>query len=74
MSAMLLVFHVVISLIAIASGAPVMYGLLIGRAYNGWTAVFLATTALTSVTGSIAGNATPPLTDAVRDRAGGCKR
>ena len=33
---MLLVFHVVISLIAIASGAPVMYGLLIGRAYNGF--------------------------------------
>ena len=43
--------HVVISLIGIASGFVVMYGLLTGRRLNAWTALFLASTVLTSVTG-----------------------
>jgi len=51
MSGTLLVFHVVISLIGIASGLVVVYGLLIGKPHGGWTVVFLTTTVLTSVTG-----------------------
>jgi hypothetical protein len=47
----LLQFHVVISLIGIASGLVVLYGLLIGRAFGAWTALFLGATILTSVTG-----------------------
>jgi hypothetical protein len=47
----LLQFHVVISLIGMVSGLVVLYGLLIGRAFGAWTALFLATTILTSVTG-----------------------
>jgi hypothetical protein len=47
----LLQFHVAISLIGIASGLVVLYGLIIGRAFGAWTALFLATTILTSVTG-----------------------
>ena len=47
----LLEFHVVVSLIGIASGLVVLYGLVNGRALGGWTAVFLATTILTSATG-----------------------
>ena len=47
----LLEFHVVISLTGIASGLIVFYGLLTGRAFPGWTALFLATTVLTSVSG-----------------------
>jgi hypothetical protein len=47
----LLQFHVAISLIGIASGLIVLYGLFIGRAFGAWTALFLATTILTSVTG-----------------------
>jgi hypothetical protein len=43
--------HVVISLVGIASGFIVMYGLLTGRRMGGWTALFLATTVATSVTG-----------------------
>ena len=43
--------HVLVSLFGIASGIVVMYGLLTNRLLNGWTAVFLTTTALTSVTG-----------------------
>jgi hypothetical protein len=45
------VIHVLISLIGIASGLVVMYGLLTGKAMNGLTAIFLITTVLTSVTG-----------------------
>src|SRR5262245_37775656 len=45
--------HVVISLIAIASGAVVSYGFLAAKRLDLWTAVFLATTVLTSVTGFI---------------------
>jgi hypothetical protein len=44
-------FHVVISLIGIVSGLIVLYGLLSGKAYGGWTALFLITTILTSATG-----------------------
>ncbi len=43
--------HVVISLAGIGSGLVVMFGLLTGRSFNGWTSLFLATTILTSVTG-----------------------
>jgi hypothetical protein len=43
--------HVLISLVGIASGFVVMYGLLTEKRLNGWTAIFLATTVLTSATG-----------------------
>jgi hypothetical protein len=43
--------HVVISLIGIASGLVVLYAMLTSRRLDGWTALFLATTILTSVTG-----------------------
>ncbi|HXE88270.1 MAG TPA: hypothetical protein VN524_15890 [Hyphomicrobiaceae bacterium] len=43
--------HVVISLIGIASGFVVLYGMLGSQRLPGWTALFLATTILTSVTG-----------------------
>src|SRR4051794_25810990 len=44
-------FHVFISLAAIAAGVVVLYGLLKGHFSSGWTALFLATTVLTSITG-----------------------
>ena len=47
----LLAVHVALSLIGIVSGLLVLYGLLTGQALGGWTALFLATTILTSVTG-----------------------
>ena len=43
--------HVLISLAGIGSGLIVLYGLLTGKRLDGWTAVFLATTVATSVTG-----------------------
>jgi hypothetical protein len=43
--------HVLISLIAIASGFVVMYGLLGGKRLDRMTALFLTTAVLTSVTG-----------------------
>jgi hypothetical protein len=43
--------HVVISLSGIASGFVVVFGLLTGRRLRGWTALFLASTVATSVTG-----------------------
>ncbi len=43
--------HVVISLIAIGSGLIVVFGMLKGKRLDGLTALFLATTILTSVTG-----------------------
>lgn len=43
--------HVVISLVAILAGIIVVLGMLGGRALNGMTFFFLATTILTSVTG-----------------------
>ena len=47
----LLYTHVLISLIGIVSGLVVMIGLLSGKRLNGWTALFLLSTVLTSVTG-----------------------
>ena len=43
--------HVLISLAGIASGIVVMYGFLSNKRLDGWTAVFLTTTALTSLSG-----------------------
>src|SRR5882762_2482672 len=43
--------HVVLSLVAVAAGFVVMTGLLGGRDRGEWTALFLATTVATSVTG-----------------------
>jgi hypothetical protein len=47
----MLQIHVVASLIGILSGLVVLYGLVAGRPFGGWTALFLATTILTSLTG-----------------------
>jgi hypothetical protein len=44
-------FHVIVSLVGMVSGLVVLYGLLSGAALGGWTALFLVTTILTSVTG-----------------------
>jgi hypothetical protein len=43
--------HVLLSLAGIGTGFIVLYGLLTGKRLEGWTAIFLATTVLTSVTG-----------------------
>ena len=43
--------HVVLSLMGIASGLIVMFGLLTRKRLDGWTAVFLVTTVATSATG-----------------------
>ena len=43
--------HVIISLVAIASGLVVLFGMLGSRRMPGWTLFFLVTTILTSVTG-----------------------
>jgi hypothetical protein len=43
--------HVLISLVGIVSGVVVLLGMLGSRKLDGWTALFLATTVLTSVTG-----------------------
>ena len=45
------VMHVVLSLIGIFSGIIVLVGMLSANRLTGWTALFLATTVLTSVTG-----------------------
>jgi hypothetical protein len=47
----LLAIHVILSLIGIVSGLIVLGGLFSGQALGGFTALFLATTILTSVTG-----------------------
>ena len=47
----LLFVHVAISLVGIATGFVVLYGLVAGTPSRGWTAAFLATTVLTSLTG-----------------------
>jgi hypothetical protein len=44
-------FHVTLSLVAIASGLVVLFGLLGSKISGGWTTLFLATAAATSVTG-----------------------
>jgi len=43
--------HVILSLIGIASGLLVLYGLLTDKPLGAWTAVFLVTTILTGITG-----------------------
>jgi hypothetical protein len=44
-------FHVALSLIGIGSGFVVVYGLIASKRMDGWTALFLSTTVLTSLTG-----------------------
>lgn len=43
--------HVAISIVAIASGLIVLFGMIASNRFAGWTALFLATTVLTSATG-----------------------
>ena len=43
--------HVVLSLVGIFSGLVVVFGMLSGKRLESWTALFLVTTAATSVTG-----------------------
>ena len=43
--------HVLVSLVGIASGLIVLFGLLARKRLDGWTVLFLATTAATSITG-----------------------
>lgn len=43
--------HVIISLVGIGSGFIVLFGLLNDKRLDGWTAIFLTTTVLTSLTG-----------------------
>jgi hypothetical protein len=43
--------HVILSLMGIASGFVVLFGLLRSRPMDAWTGIFLATTVLTSATG-----------------------
>jgi hypothetical protein len=45
------VAHVILSLIGIVSGIIVLFGMFSSNRLAGWTALFLATTVLTSVTG-----------------------
>jgi hypothetical protein len=48
---MFTLIHVVISVLGIITGLVVVGGLMAGARLDGWTALFLATTILTSVTG-----------------------
>jgi hypothetical protein len=43
--------HVALSLIGIATGFLVVGGMLAGQRFDGWTALFLSSTVLTSMTG-----------------------
>jgi hypothetical protein len=43
--------HVVLSLVGILAGLVVVFGMFTSKKLDGWTALFLATTVLTSVTG-----------------------
>ena len=43
--------HVIISLVGIASGLVVAFGLMRGKRLDGWTSLFLVSTVATSVTG-----------------------
>jgi hypothetical protein len=45
------IVHVVLSLVGIGSGLLVVYGLFLGKRFDGATAIFLVTTVLTSLTG-----------------------
>jgi len=44
-------FHVIISMVGIASGLVVLYGFLTSNRSEGWTTLFLTTTVATSATG-----------------------
>jgi hypothetical protein len=44
-------FHVLLSLVGIATGLIVVYGLITGKRFDAWTAIFLLFTVLTSLTG-----------------------
>ena len=44
-------FHVLLSLIGIFTGFIAVFGMIAGKRLDGWTATFLSTTALTSITG-----------------------
>jgi len=43
--------HVLLSLVGIFAGLVVMFGLVAGKRFGGWTVLFLVTTVATSVTG-----------------------
>jgi hypothetical protein len=43
--------HVILSLIGILSGFVALFGMITGKRLDGWTAIFLVTTVLTSITG-----------------------
>jgi hypothetical protein len=45
------IVHTLISLVAIVSGFVVVFGIISGKKLETWTAIFLVTTVLTSVTG-----------------------
>jgi uncharacterized membrane protein SirB2 len=51
MTTFILVVHVAISLAGIGSGFVVLFEMIAGKRLDGWTALFLATTVATSVTG-----------------------
>ena len=51
MATIVLVVHVALSLVGIGSGFIVLLGMIVGKRIDGWTALFLATTVATSVTG-----------------------
>ena len=44
-------FHVLLSLIGIFAGIIAVFGMIGGKRLDGWTSLFLVTTALTSITG-----------------------
>ena len=48
---MFTLIHVMISVAGILTGLVVLGGLMAGARLDGWTALFLVTTALTSITG-----------------------
>lgn len=43
--------HVILSLIGILTGFVAVFGMIAGKRLDGWTAIFLVTTTLTSITG-----------------------
>jgi hypothetical protein len=51
MITLILVVHVALSLVGIGSGFVVLFGMIAGKRFDGWTALFLTTTVATSATG-----------------------
>jgi hypothetical protein len=51
--AALTLFHVIVSLIAIVAGVALAYGLISGKRFDRWTALFMLTTAVTVLTGFV---------------------